>query len=112
MLGTSKEEIKEFVEDVVANYKNSNGYAVICSLPEMQQDFINGKLYELYKEAQKGGEPETLEWLKQILEEYPGFSTYFAERQKDPQKGTPDLPWCSHVMDPVARKFWGLKTSD
>lgn len=108
MFGTSKEEIKKFVEDVVANYKNSNGYAVIRSLPEAQQEFINGKLYDLYLDAQKGGEAETLEWLKQILDEYPGFSTYFANRQEDPQQRTPDLPWCSHVMNPAARKFWGL----
>ena len=46
--------------------------------------------------------------LKEVMAEYPGFSSYFNERQSKPQEKTPDLPWCDYVGNPDARRFWGL----
>ena len=108
MIGTTKKEVREFVERSVASYKNSTGYAVIGCIPEAQQEFINGKLYELYKDAERSSSSDTLSLLKEVMEEYSGFSSYFSQRQSKPQARTPDLPWCDYVGNPAARRFWGL----
>lgn len=108
MIGTTKKEVREFVERSVASYKNSTGYAVIGCIPEAQQEFINGKLYELYKDAERSSSSDTLSLLKEVMEEYSGFSSYFSQRQSKPQVRTPDLPWCDYVGNPSARRFWGL----
>ena len=108
MIGTNKQEIREFVERSVTNYKNSTGYAVIGAIPSVQQEFINGKLYDLYKDAERSSSQSTLSMLKEVMAEYPGFSIYFSERESKPQERTPDLPWCDYVGNPAARRFWGL----
>ena len=108
MIGTTKKEVREFVEQSVASYKNSTGYAVIGCIPEAQQEFINGKLYELYKDAERSSSSDTLSLLKEVMEEYSGFSSYFSQRQSKPQARTPDLPWSDYVGNPAARRCWGL----
>lgn len=108
MIGTNKQEVRAFVERSVANYKNSTGYAVIGSMPSAQQEFINGKLYDLYMDAERSSSQSTLQLLKEVLDEYPGFCDYFSEHQDKPQQKAPDLPWCEYVGNPAARRFWGL----
>ena len=108
MIGTNKQEIREFVERSVVNYKNSTGYAVIGAIPTAQQEFINGKLYDLYKEAERSSSQSKLTLLKEVMAEYPGFSGYFSERESKPQERTPDLPWCDYVGNPASRRFWGM----
>lgn len=111
MNSTNKQEVKDFVHESVANYKNSTGYSVIKSIPDAQHEFINGKLYDLYKDAEKSSSESTLTLLKEVMDEYPGFSSYFSKRQSTPQARTPDLPWCDYVGNPAARRFWGLSSN-
>ena len=108
MIGTNKQEVKAFVERSIVNYKKSIGYAVIDAIPELQQDFINGKLYDLYVNAERSSSQSTLQLLKEVLDEYPGFHNYFTEHQDKPWHKAPDLPWCECVSSPAARRFWGL----
>lgn len=108
MIGTNKQEVRAFVERSVAGYKNSTGYAVIGAMQCAQQDFINGKLYDLYKDAERSSSQSALTMLKEVMSEYPGFSSYFSERQSKPNEKTPDLPWCDYVGNPAVRRFWGL----
>lgn len=111
MIGTKKQEVKAFVERSIANYKKSPGYSVIGAIPEAQQDFINGKLYDLYTDAERSSSQSTLQLLKEVLEEYPGFTDYLTEHQDKPKQKAPDLPWCEYVGNPAARRFWGLDRS-
>lgn len=108
MIGTNKEEVKEFVERFLINYRESIGYKVIGINPEDQQDFINGKLYNLYIDAKRSSSESTLNLLKEVLDEYPGFNNYFAEHYDGSDQKAPDLSWCDYVGRPAARKFWGL----
>lgn len=108
MIGTNKQEVRRFVERSIVNYKESMGYAVISSVPEAQQDFINGKLYDLYMDAKRSSSQSTLQLLKEVLDEYPGFHNYFTEHQDKPHQKAPDLPWCDYVINPTVRRFWGL----
>lgn len=112
MIGTNKQEVKAFVERSIVNYKKSTGYAVIGAMPEAQQDFINGKLYDLYMDAERSSSQSTLQLLKDVLDEYPGFHNYFAEHQNKSHQKAPDLPWCEYVGNPAARRFWGLDNDD
>ncbi len=111
MIGTNKQELRAFVERSIVNYKKSTGYAVIGAIPEAQQDFINGKLYDLYSDAERSSSQSTLKLLKEVLDEYPGFHNYFTEHQNDSRQKSPDLPWCEYVGNPAARRFWGLDPS-
>lgn len=111
MNSTNKQEVKAFVERSVANYKNSTGYSVIGAIPDAKHEFINGRLYDLYKDAERSSSQSTLTLLKEVMDEYPGFSSYFSKRESKPQDKTPDLPWCDSVANPAARRFWGLDSS-
>lgn len=111
MIGTNKQEVRAFVERSIVNYTKSPGYAVIGVIPKEQQDFINGKLYDLYMDAKRSSSQSTLQLLKEVLDEYPGFCDYFSEHQYKQQKA-PDLPWCEYVGNPAARRFWGLDSDD
>lgn len=108
MISTNKQEVRAFVERSIAGYKNSIGYAVIEGMPSDQQEFINGKLYDLYKDAERSSSQSALIILKEVMSEYPGFSSYFSKRQSKPQEETPDLPWCDYVGNPATRRLWGL----
>lgn len=81
MISTKKQRLKDFVERSIANYKESIDYSLISMIPNMQQQFINEKLYYLYKDAEKTGLRSTLIQLKEVLDEYPGFSSYYSERE-------------------------------
>lgn len=112
MIGTNKQEVKAFIERSVANYKNSTGYAVIGGVPEIQQDFINGKLYDLYMEAERSSSQSALQLLKEVLDEYPGFSAYFYNMQyvRNEQNTYTSNDECDYVNHPENDRFnWRYK---
>ncbi len=115
-IGTSKGEVKAFVEQVIKARQDSIGYSIMSSAESkagrtsFQQEFINGRLYDLYEEAQRSSTMATMKMLMEVLDEYPGFPEYFEMRKKEPNKRTPDLPWCEYVGNPAARRFWGLSS--
>lgn len=105
MICTNKQEVKAFVERSIVNYKKSIGYALISAKPEAQQDFINGKLYDLYMNAERSSSQSTLQLLKDVLDEYPGFYNYFAEHQNKANQKAPNLSWCEDRCDPHTRRL-------
>lgn len=108
-IGTSKDEVRKFVEQVARTRQNSTGCSIMNAVDtSFQQDHVNSGLYDLYQKAQRSSTMATMKMLMEVLEEYPGFTEYFNERQRTPSKSTPDLPWCEYVGNPAARKFWGL----
>lgn len=107
MIGTNKQEVRAFVERSIVNYKKSTDYAVIGAIPEAQQDFINGKLYDLYTDAERSSSQSTLQLLEEVLDEYPGFSSYFYNMSyvRNAQNTYTSNDECDYVKHPENDKF-------
>ncbi len=108
MIAANKQDVKRFVEGVLSCYKSSSAYAIVSGLESAKNDFINAKLYELYKDNERSSSMHTQQLLKEVLDEYDGFSNYFIKREEEARKQNANLQKHMYAGASETRKFWGM----
>lgn len=92
-IGTSKEEVKKFVEQVAKTQQQSTNYSIMDATDvAFQLELVNSRLYDLYQKVQSSITMDTMKILLEVLEEYPRFTEYFNTHQRTSSQHTNDLP--------------------